>query len=101
MDKEELLKLEKELEKASGDKESQLLLSLVEEIKKIHLIIPTPMEREVELQKLYEKIAEITERKTQELTETINKSAAENQILERLKKSRSDLEAHATKDQTP
>ncbi len=71
MDKIEELK--KELDKQLGDREKQILLDFIEDIKSVGLL--TVKAKQDELQHLYEKITQITENKTDKLIEAINELA--------------------------
>ena len=69
MDQEKLNNLKKELDKQVGDETQQILLDLIEEIKKVNFL--TPKEKQQELKDLYDKVSQLTETKTDTLIELI------------------------------
>ena len=68
MDNEEINKLKKELDKAAGDEEKQLLLDLIDGLEKQ---ASNSLEDKQNLQELYHKVAEITELKTDKLISAV------------------------------
>ena len=60
----------KELDETIGDSQQQLLIDVLEEIKRVNLI--TPKEKQEELQRLYETVSKMTETKGDKLIEAVN-----------------------------